>query len=346
MSELIDFLNSKGVSLSSDQKSVLSRSEKSTLVIPLLHQRVVSIKGEDTEKFLQGQLTCDLKAVFNRGSSLGAHCNIKGHMISLFRLLKISDDEVWMRMNHDICDTSLSNLKKYIVFSKAEATEISDQLSGIGISGPGSQTLVERLFEQSPSEDNGVLKLSNGIVVRVPGDRFEIWMQTSDLVELIAKLPDEVALGSTDQWILSEIDAAIPDLREATQESFIPQMTNLQALEGVSFAKGCYTGQEIVTRLQHRGVLKKPMYLAEVSCDDAPQPGQKIQTQTNSSAGEVVLSAPCDENSGRYRFLAVINKKSADEETLNLADSNSKIEILELPYKLDPELFNRKDRTV
>jgi folate-binding protein YgfZ len=346
MSELIDFLNSKGVSLSSDQKSVLSRSEKSTLVIPLLHQRVVSIKGVDTEKFLQGQLTCDLKAVFNRGSSLGAHCNIKGHMISLFRLLKISDDEVWMRMNHDICDTSLSNLKKYIVFSKAEATEISDQLSGIGISGPGSQTLVERLFEQSPSEDNGVLKLSNGIVVRVPGDRFEIWMQTSDLVELIAKLPDEVALGSTDQWILSEIDAAIPDLREATQESFIPQMTNLQALEGVSFAKGCYTGQEIVTRLQHRGVLKKPMYLAEASCDGAPQPGQKIQTQTNSSAGEVVLSAPCDENSGRYRFLAVINKKAADEETLNLADSNSKIEILELPYKLDPELFNRKDRTV
>lgn len=346
MSELIDFLNSKGVSLSSDQKSVLSRSEKSTLVIPLLHQRIVSIKGEDTEKFLQGQLTCDLKAVFNRGSSLGAHCNIKGHMISLFRLLKISDDEIWMRMNHDICDTSLSNLKKYIVFSKAEATEISDQISGIGISGPGSQTLVERLFEQSPSEGNGVLKLSNGIVVRVPGDRFEIWMQTSDLVDLIAKLPDEVDLGSTDQWILSEIDAGIPDLREATQESFIPQMTNFQALEGVSFTKGCYTGQEIVTRLQHRGVLKKPMYLAEVSCDSAPQPGQKIQTQASSSAGEVVLSAPCNEDSSRYRFLAVINKKAADEETLNLANSNSQIEILELPYKLDPELFTRKDRTV
>lgn len=346
MSELIQFLDSKGVSLADDQKAVLSSSDKSTLVIPLIHQRVLSVSGEDTEKFLQGQLTCDVKAVTSRGSSLGAHCNIKGHMISLFRLLGVKNDEIWMRMSHDIFDSALTNLKKYIIFSKAEATDISKQVSGIGITGPGAQALVERFFEQSPSEDNGVLKLSNGIVVRVPGDRYEIWMETTQLVELLDKLPDEVGFGATNDWVLSEIDAAIPDLRAETQEDFIPQMTNLQALDGVSFTKGCYTGQEIVTRLQHRGVLKKPMYVAEVSSDTAPQPGQKISSAGGSTVGEVVLVASVKSESALFRVLAVINKKAADEEELQLVDSSASLKILDLPYQLDPELFTRKDHTV
>jgi len=172
MSDLIDFLISKGASLSDNQKTLLNPSQKTTLVVPLVHQRILAVRGEDTEKFLQGQLTCDLTNVFEQGSALGAHCNIKGHMLSLFRLLRISKDEVWMRMSHDICDSTLANLNKYIVFSKAEITEVSDQISGIGITGRGSQAVVEHFFGQAPSEDNGVLKITHGIVVRVPGNRF------------------------------------------------------------------------------------------------------------------------------------------------------------------------------
>lgn len=346
MSELIQFLDSKGVSLADDQKAVLSSSDKSTLVVPLIHQRVLSVSGEDTEKFLQGQLTCDVKNAASRGSSLGAHCNIKGHMISLFRLLGFKNDEIWMRMSHDIFDSALTNLKKYIIFSKAKATDISEQVSGIGITGPGAQALIERLFEQSPSEDNGALKLSNGIVVRVPGNRYEIWMETSKLIEMLDKLPDEVGFGSTNDWILGEIDAGLPDLRTETQEDFIPQMTNLQALDGVSFTKGCYTGQEIVTRLQHRGVLKKPMYIAEVNSDIAPQPGQKVTSPSGSTVGEIVLAASIKKETSLFKVLAVMNKKAADEEELQLAASSSSLKILDLPYQLDPELFTRKGRTV
>lgn len=347
MSTLINFLKAEGLSLADDERSVLSNSDRSTQVIPLLHQRVLSIKGPDTEKFLQGQLTCDMRAVFSRGSALGAHCNIKGHMLSLFRVIRISQEEVWLRMSHDIFDAALANLKKYIIFSKAEASEISAEIAGLGISGPGAQALIEQLFEQAPTEDNGVLALSNGAVVRVPGDRFEIWQPQPALVELLQNLPDAVALGSTDSWVLSEIDAAIPDLRSNTQEAFIPQMANLQALDGVSFNKGCYTGQEIITRLQHRGVLKKPMYVAEVETTTPPAAGDKISNGSDGSVGDVVISAACDpENPNRYRLLAVINKKAADEETLLLSTSNAELQLQELPYALDPNLFNRKSSSV
>lgn len=347
MTTLIDFLKAKGLILAENECAVLSTGKGSTQVIPLIHQRVLSVKGSDTEKFLQGQLTCDVTTTFSRGSSLGAHCNIKGHMLSLFRLLKRNQEEAWLRMSHDIFDSALTNLKKYIIFSKAEAEDISEQFAGVGVTGPGAQALIENLFGQSPSEDNGILPLSEGIVVRVPGDRFEIWMEQSALTALLDKLPDEVSIGATNTWLLSEIDAGIPDLRAETQEDFIPQMINLQALEGVSFSKGCYTGQEIVTRLQHRGVLKKPMFIAEVTADSQPVPGQIISSPSSSTAGEILLSASCDQNdNNRYRLLAVINKKAADEETLQISGTDAELTLLDLPYKLDPELFSRKERLV
>ncbi len=338
MNNLLDLLQEKGIQLNADQNAIESACNTSTQVIPLIHQRVLAITGPDAKSFLQGQLTCDLDTVMERGSALGAHCNIKGHMLSLFRVLKAADDQLWLRMHHSLFDTATANLKKYMIFSKAEAKEVSNEVAGIGITGPGAQALIENLFENCPSEDNGILSLSNGIVVRVPGNRFEIWLETAALCDLLKKLPDEVSIGSTDSWLLSEIDAGIPDLRAETQEAFIPQMTNLQVFDGVSFRKGCYTGQEIVTRLQHRGQLRKPMYLAEICSDIAPQPGTKINSEVRSNMGEVVFSAPIAE--GRYRLLAVITKKEADTKTLSIGDNT--LTLLERPYELDPKLFEPK----
>lgn len=338
MNNLLDLLQEKGIQLNADQNAIESACNTSTQVIPLIHQRVLAISGPDTKSFLQGQLTCDLDTVMERGSALGAHCNIKGHMLSLFRLLKAAEDQLWLRMHHSLFDAATANLKKYMIFSKAEAKEISDEVAGIGITGPGAQALIENLFENCPSEDDGILSLSNGVVVRVPGNRFEIWLETAALCELLQKLPDEVSIGSTDSWLLSEIDAGIPDLRAETQEAFIPQMTNLQVFDGVSFRKGCYTGQEIVTRLQHRGQLKKPMYLAEITGDTCPEAGQKISSDTKSNAGQVVFAAPVE--AGRYRLLAVITKNEAETNTLRIGDSD--LTLLERPYELDPKLFEPK----
>lgn len=335
MSNLITLLEQRDTQFNAEKTSVLSSSGKTTQAVPLVHQRVLSIEGPDTEKFLQGQLSCDVSDVFSRGSSLGSHCNIKGHMLSLFRLLKTGDEKVWLRMSHDIFESSVANLQKYMIFSKAEATEISDQVAGLGLIGPGAQAIVEKCFGHSPSEDNGIIPLSNGLVVRVPGNRFEIWMEKEALTELLRELPLEVGIGSTNEWILSEIDAGLPDLRSDTQEAFIPQMANFQAVGGISFTKGCYTGQEIVTRLQHRGQLKKPMYIAEVSTAEMPLPGQLISSPNKPNAGQVVIAAPCGEN--RYRMLAIIVKNLADSETLSFAESE--IELLTLPYSLDPKMF-------
>src|SRR5690606_34278298 len=99
--------------------------------------------------------------------------------------------------------------------------------------------------------------------IRVPGTpaRYELWTSRSEPTRALADagLPERPA----SHWELQEILAGVGEVVSATREEFIPQMLNLQSLGGISFKKGCYTGQEIVARMQYLGTLKKRMYLAQ-----------------------------------------------------------------------------------
>ena len=137
-----------------------------------------------------------------------------------------------------------------------------------------------------------------------------------------------------------EIAAALPDLTLATREQHIPQMMNLQAIGGVSFKKGCYTGQEIVARMQYLGKLKRHLFRAEVSTSSRPSTGQTIHCQSKEDLGQVVRVAQLSD--GRYALLAVLYKQEAEGEPCWLAgDESAVLDIQPLPYTIDPEVFER-----
>ncbi len=333
-------LESLGYSLDEQGQAQLAAPGSEAGIVPLSHQRIIRISGPDSEKFLQGQLSCNLSDVSRLGSRLGAHCNIKGHMISLFRVMKQGPDSFWLRTSGELTDKALATLKKYIIFSKAEAT-LDEELVGLGLSGPGAAELAAQLVSPVPTETDAVSRNGDRLLVKVPGERYECWLPARDASTLLDTLLQQAKLAATDAWLLQEIRAGIADLRAATSEAFIPQMTNLQVYAGVSFAKGCYTGQEVVTRLQHRGILKKPMYRAAVTTDSRPQPGQMLHTAEKENVGEVVVAAPAD--NGRYELLAVISKEQAESGTIHLeTQQGPTLALLDLPYTLDPRLFESK----
>jgi folate-binding protein YgfZ len=61
-------------------------------------------------------------------------------------------------------------------------------------------------------------------------------------------------------WRLADIGAGLPQIYLATREAFVAQMLNLDLLNGISFTKGCYTGQEIIARTQHLGRIKRRVF--------------------------------------------------------------------------------------
>ena len=119
-----------------------------------------------------------------------------------------------------------------------------------------------------------------------------------------------------------------------TRELFIPQMLNLQAVGGVSFKKGCYTGQEIVARMQYLGKLKRRLYRLSLETAELPEPGTPLFSPSHNSAiGEVVIAAKADQS---IELLAVLQAEAADSGDVRLGTLEGPgLHLLDLPYPLD-----------
>ena len=78
----------------------------------------------------------------------------------------------------------------------------------------------------------------------------------------------------------ADIQAGLPSLSAETQNEFIPQALNLQAIEqAISFTKGCYIGQETVARAKYRGANKRAMYVLSGETTVTPKIGSEIEMQ-------------------------------------------------------------------
>jgi len=111
-------------------------------------------------------------------------------------------------------------------------------------------------------------------------------------------------------------------------------MINLQAVGGVSFKKGCYTGQEIVARMQYLGKLKRRLYRLRMAAEQPPVPGTELFSPVHRSAvGEVVLAAASAEG---VELLAVVQEDAALDGRVHLGSLEGlPLDLLELPYALD-----------
>ncbi|WLG86175.1 CAF17-like 4Fe-4S cluster assembly/insertion protein YgfZ [Pseudomonas cucumis] len=297
----------------------------------LSHEGVLAVRGADASKFLQGQLTCNLNYLSDTQASLGARCTQKGRMQSSFRIL-LEGDGVLMAMASELLEPQLADLKKYAVFSKSKLTDESAGWVRFGLEH-GDAALVS-LGLALPADTDSVVRNDGLIALRVSPDRAELWVRADQADTLKGKLSALLAEGDLNQWLLGQIRAGIGQVMPSTRELFIPQMLNLQAVGGVSFKKGCYTGQEIVARMQYLGKLKRRLYRLQLEAGELPEPGTQLFSPTHgSSIGEVVLAARAEQN---IELLAVLQAEAAEDGNLHLGTLEGPgLHLLDLPYQLD-----------
>ncbi|MEO6696435.1 MAG: folate-binding protein, partial [Gammaproteobacteria bacterium] len=94
-------------------------------------------------------------------------------------------------------------------------------------------------------------------------------------------------------------------IHPATQDTFVPQMVNLDLLGGISFTKGCYPGQEIVARTHHLGSIKRRMVYAWTDAPNPPLPGDTLYTPGSDQAVGQVVDAQPSPKAG-FELLAVV----------------------------------------
>lgn len=283
-----------------------------TLIAPGSDHRLMLLEGPDVDRFLQGQVTCDIEQLTLQQSLPGAACTPKGRAYALFRLVRLSPERVLIRFPESLSDRISQQLSKYLAFFKAELKPAEDWAL-LGVIG---EARAQELTTELPDVLNAATPAGNGILVRTSPlpdgrSRFELWWNTAE-----GHAPE--ADQSSAAWQLSELMSGLTQLNDTTTEQYVPLNLNLQAYGGVSFTKGCYTGQEIIARMHHLGQLKKSLFRLEAQfLDTVPAPGDRLVDDDGNALGEVTDSIGTGENGAQ--LLSVLKHKAMNA-TVTLAD--------------------------
>lgn len=268
-----------------------STTNQATQLVQLHQTRLLLVKGPEAGKFLQGQVTCDLRELSTQVTRIGAQCNPKGRILLSFRALQVDADTIVLRIPASMLDKAKSSLGKYIVFSKAKLHD-GDDYTLFGLYGEGARQTAGIIFNALPAENDAWIEKDGNILIQLAEDRFECWIKSADAAAFDQQLADHTLTGNLSDWDLLNIRAGIADIYPETIELFTPQEINYQLVNGINFRKGCYTGQEIVARLHYRGKLKRHMYRFELSGGQLPVPGAAlVNATTRQACGHLVAAA-------------------------------------------------------
>jgi hypothetical protein len=304
--------------------------------IDLSHHALLAFDGADARTFLQGYLTCDVNVLTPRRALLGAFCNLQGRVLADGLLVDVVGmPTFWV---HGSLATRVREfLRKYLLFSRtkvrdlgashvrsdvapAKATANRDQPAdarpaAAATTGtrsdvtPAWVTLGLLEAPDAAAARAAPLEVSpyrGGLAFRVPGEppRWLLVLPTPDAQSVWLHYEALGRVGDEDAWTRRDVDAGWARVTDATAESFLPQMLGLTALGGVAFDKGCYLGQEIVARTEHRGELKRRLVRARWRGADAP-PAGTVVAAGGRTMGTVIVAASTGDGAGTA--LAVTN---------------------------------------
>jgi tRNA-modifying protein YgfZ len=225
----------------------------------------IRIPGPQAEKFLQGQVTCDVREATEGNGLLGAHCDPKGRVQFIFRLFKQGED-FYLQLLRELVPHAIGLLQKYAQFFRIKLEEVN-------------------------------LVINNN-------EKFE-------------------------NWKLQNIQAGIPTIYPETVGLFTPHQINLQLLNAVSFTKGCYTGQEIIARMQYLGKLKQQMYRVSIGCEKNFTPGTKLYNDAEQEVGELVDAAFAAPQN--LQALVVLNNSAIAQSIHIESSAGAVVTLLDLP---------------
>jgi len=339
------FIQSQGVILEGDRAQHFGRpaeerraAAQGNVLADLSDSSLIRARGADTQNFLNGQLSNDIRRLDATHSQLAAWCSPKGRMLVIFRLFRRGDD-ILLQLPATLLETTLKRLRMFVLRAKVTLENADADLVSFGISGPDAEKLLRDATGFAPGEINGCETRDEITVIKLAGPhpRFEVIAPMDNAMKLWTTLKSKAMPVAAPVWDWLDIMAGIPGVHPETSEAFVPQMANLEIVGGVNFKKGCYPGQEIVARMQYLGKLKQRMYRARFEGGTLPRPGDSIFAPDfpGQSAGTVVAAQPSPDNG--FDLLAVIQISSAENGELHLgSETGPKLSLQTLPYSVQP----------
>lgn len=269
----------------------------------------IVVSGADAKTYLQGQLSFDMARLTPAYVELAAINSAQGRVQAVVWLVERTDSIV-MILPAAIVEDTVARLRKFVLRAKVKVE------SGLGrlLVGCTDHSSVPQAGREHVERDGVSL-------IHWPG----VTPRGLMLAPVDTPVKSDQSLAA--EWQLENIRAGLPTIHPATRETFVAQMLNMDLLQGISFDKGCYTGQEVIARMHFRGQVKRRMLRFAFS-GSPPAPGTRVVSEGN-HAGDVVDAAATPDGS---ELLAVINLAQANA-ALEIDGAQGKIlQRLPLPY--------------
>lgn len=341
-------LDEQGACVSNDAESQPQLVDLSSLC-------VVDLTGEDATSFLQGQFSNDLKKISPMRAQVTGYCTPKGRLLALPIIVGL-EDGYRLLVPDDIREGFLKRLSMFIMRAKVTVTERKDwACTGVQVASDGNLGPLADIIGALPGGVMDAASSVEGQLIRWHDFAGIESVTTSGSTSrarylYIADIPRQIELWRAGAqlpqsgpalWRLGDIRAGMPTITAGVLEAFVPQMLNLQLVDGLSFTKGCYPGQEIVARMQYLGKLKRHMRRFSLPYEAGqaiPAPGAALVAGTDEDAGRVVDAVAGPD--GKIELLAVVKVSTTDS---ILTFQEQALSALDLPYELPSLSEDRQD---
>ena len=241
---------------------------------------LVRINGLDAERFLQGQLTCDMTELSPNKALPGAFCSPQGRIRASFVILQLESNDYLLILPREQIAFIMEVMAPYVAFFQCTMTDSSDDWHCFGLIDNQDKDSSE--LTNMPELINtkwNVNRSSSVCCIRLPGGTSRwLCLSQAPIDDIIKDIP----FMETDEWQKQDMLSGLIWINETNRDKFLPHDLSMPDLGAVSFTKGCYTGQEIIARMQYRG---KPKYLLAIITTeptDEKIPEKLIQLGDNS----------------------------------------------------------------
>ncbi|PMG77263.1 glycine cleavage system protein T [Shewanella sp. 10N.286.51.B7] len=299
------------------------------LVANLTHLGLIEITGEQGKTFIHGQVTTDIMSLQDDQWRWGAHCDAKGKMLSSFRTFSIAE-QLFALLPASVLPLSLAQWQKYAVFSKAELIDVTADKIILGLAGKKAAAFIAQQFGDITAE---LTTVADTIILK-DGERFIVITEAVKAHELVAA--SEQILQEAATWQALEIKSGYANIDANHSGEFVPQMCNVQAVNGISFEKGCYMGQETIARMKYRGGNKRALYILTGTASETVSSETQIEIADEDGfrrAGKVIESV---QHEGKVLLTAVLANDTENDAKLRIKeDETSELSVIALPYSLE-----------
>ena len=248
---------------------------------------LIELSGADAAAFAQAQFCSDVTMLGDGQWQWSAWLSPQGRVRAFFALLRFSADQLQLVLRGGDAEAIATALRRFVLRAKVVVRVMTDRP-------------IVGVYDVIPA---ALDRIESG------ADRTTIALSATRALAVEPVARTDESDTSLQRWRLADIRDGLVDMSAALDDSALPQWLGLQRLGAVSVRKGCYPGQEIMSRLHFKGGNKRSLYRVGYAADVLPALGSAIVNDVAVRVGQILQSERADDGA---ESLAILSHDAAD----------------------------------